>query len=129
MSPCGSCKNRRFKGTYRLHLQCENNQSTRNTSAVDSDCSRLGRNKCVVWLLVTANVPGSLILVTLMMEATRSSETSVLTRATRRTIPDDGILHSHSRENLKYYKYTFIIICKEIFNYVKLVIKPCSFFT
>jgi hypothetical protein len=35
-------------------------------------------------LLVTANVvPNSLILVTLMMEAIRSSETSILTRATR----------------------------------------------
>jgi hypothetical protein len=37
-------------------------------------------------LLVTANVP-SQILVTLMMEAILYSETSVLTRATRRNIP------------------------------------------
>jgi hypothetical protein len=51
-----------------------------------------------VYGLVTANVPSSTILFTLMMESIRSSETSDLTAGARRHIPEDGILHSRRRE-------------------------------
>jgi hypothetical protein len=62
------------------------------TLAVTSNWNIL---RSVFQLLVTANIVSiSLILSTLMMGATRSSETSVLTRATRRHIPAYSILHS-----------------------------------
>jgi hypothetical protein len=61
--------------------------------------------RSVLRLLLTASIPSSPILVTLMMEAQSSSETSVLTTDTRRNIPEDDILPSHRRENLISYNY------------------------
>jgi hypothetical protein len=53
-------------------------------------------------LLVTVNIVSiSQIFVTLMMEALGFSETFVLTRVKQCNIREDGILHSHRRENLK----------------------------
>jgi hypothetical protein len=80
VTPYGSCKNHRFEGLYHLCNQGDKNRRARNV-------------RRVFRLLVTANVPTSPIPVALMTEAIPSSETSVLTRATWRHIPEDGIHH------------------------------------
>jgi hypothetical protein len=54
-------------------------------------------------LLVTADVPSSAILVTPMREALRSFETPVLTRTTRRNIPENGTLHVGKDEQIGRY--------------------------
>jgi hypothetical protein len=83
VAPCRYCLNLRFGETYRLHFQ----------------------GLKISELQTPAHAGSSLAdFSTLKMEAVRSSETSVHTRCTLRHIPEDGILHSHRRENLKPYR-------------------------
>jgi hypothetical protein len=80
------------------------------TLAVISNWSKLRRNSGNV-------VPSSPIIVTVIMKEIRSSKTSVLIRATRRHIPEDGIPHSYRRGKLKsYIIFIYIAISKACFK-------------
>jgi hypothetical protein len=36
VTPCGSCKNRRFRGTYRFHHEAGKNQRGKNNVSINS---------------------------------------------------------------------------------------------
>jgi hypothetical protein len=72
------------------------------TLAVTSNRAHIVILRKVLRLLVTGNVvTSSPILVHLMTEAICSFEASVLTRATRRVIPEDGILEAKTSLRMK----------------------------
>jgi hypothetical protein len=62
-----------------------------------------------------------------MIEALHSFQTSALTRATRRNIPEDDILHSYRRENLKSYIENVIVRLQFVrFCFITLKTKICN---
>jgi hypothetical protein len=89
VTPCSLLSyNRRFGGTYRLHLPGRKNNFSKQVASLPPAC-----------MLVLAE-----IISTLKMEAISSSQTSVATQqTTRRHIPEDDTLHNHRCENLKSY--------------------------
>jgi hypothetical protein len=72
--------------------------------------------ECSTYIIKVTRIDllSSPILVTLMLEALRCSETLVLTKATWHNIPLDNILHSHRRENLKSYKCYLLMLQNKI---------------
>jgi hypothetical protein len=77
VAPCSSCKNQRIASVIRL-----------------TGIGEIGTTQRACLLLTANVVPSSPILVKLMTEVILSSETSVLTRATRSHIPGADI-HVH----------------------------------
>jgi hypothetical protein len=104
VTPCGSYRNRQFGGTCCLIQQGDEALRPRNNvSSTQQILAHIVFLRSVLRLLVTANIPSTSNLFTSIVEAIRSSETSVPTRATRRIILEGDILHSHRREYLKSY--------------------------
>jgi hypothetical protein len=58
--------------------------------------------------LVLTNVSEERSAYVFKVDVTRSSETSFLTRRSRRSIAEDGILYSQRRESPKSYKKIFV---------------------
>jgi hypothetical protein len=89
VSPCSSCVNRSFGGSYRLHLQGGQNRGW------GISASR--------WLQTTLTGFSQVVFSTLKMEGKSSSETSGHTGTTRQHIPEKAFFIVTTMENLKSY--------------------------
>jgi hypothetical protein len=114
--PCASCKIRHVGGTYRLLHQGGKNRWTRNNASSNYQPTHAVKKYQVVLILVFLSsvrrlvVTASVVLnepslVSLMKDALNSSETSDLTRATRRKIQKDTILVSDMNPSTAYQQY------------------------
>jgi hypothetical protein len=82
LAQCGSCNNRRFAVTCRVHLRAEKYAREKSVRRLLTD-----------WTTVlTPNTFFARVFFYPEMEATRYSETSVLTRSAQRHLPEDSIL-------------------------------------
>jgi hypothetical protein len=108
MTPCGSYKNWRFGGSYRLHLQ-----GVRLRTNTEWSGKLLYRQRLNPIQELTTSLCVCSQSYTLKMEAIQSSETSVLIRATWRHLPEDDNHHSHRHGNLKSYIMDHVFLLQE----------------
>jgi hypothetical protein len=120
VAPCRSCVNRRFGGTYRLHLQ--GRKISLSMWLQTEPLSQLGVFDWWLSLQPPAHAGSSLAdFSTLKMEAIRSSETSVHTRSTQSHIPEDGILQF----NTTFIKFKKVCNSVEVTQLVQSVQRLC----
>jgi hypothetical protein len=112
-----------FSGMLR-RVALERTEVSEERSASNLNVTRIGEKGTT--LVRASFVPISPILVILMKEVLGSSETSVLTRTTRRNIPEDAIFHSHRRENLKSYTEPLISLWFFPIQYTNVILSQLS---